>query len=59
MTQLQIGFEGPAQPEVKLVTKKDKAVDVTFITAVGGDYKIHVKYKDNYIHGSPYKCKVK
>lgn len=32
VTQLQIGFEGPAQPEVKLVTKKDKAVDVTFVT---------------------------
>jgi filamin len=58
VTKLQIGFEGPAQPEVKLVTKKDKTVDVTFITAVGGDYKIHVKYKDNYIHSSPFKCKI-
>jgi hypothetical protein len=58
VTKLQIGFEGPAQPEVKLVTKKDKTVDVTFITAVGGDYKIHVKYNDNYIHASPYKCKI-
>jgi len=58
VAQLQIGFEGPAQPEVKLVTKKDKSVDVTYITAVGGDYKIHVKYKDAYVHSSPFKVKI-
>lgn len=40
------------------MTKKDKSVDVTYITAVGGDYKIHVKYKDAYVHSSPFKVKI-
>ncbi|CAL8124202.1 unnamed protein product [Orchesella dallaii] len=58
VTLLQIGFDGPSQPEVKLVTKKDNQVDVTYTVNVAGEYKIHVKYNDNYIHGSPYKCKI-
>lgn len=58
VTQLQIGFDGPSQPEVKLVTKKDNGVDVTYTVNVAGDYKIHVKYGEHYIHGSPYKCKI-
>lgn len=56
--KLQIGFEGPAQPETKLVTKANKNVDVTFVTAVGGNYKIHVMYDEHYISGSPYNCKI-
>jgi len=56
--KLQIAFEGPAQPETKLVTKPNKTVDVTFTTAVGGEYKIHVMYEGNYVVGSPYKCKI-
>lgn len=58
VTQLQVGFEGPSQPEVKLVTRKNKNVDVTFIPEVGGDYKIHIKYKGEYIFKSPFLCKI-
>lgn len=25
---------------------------------MGGDYKIHVKYKDAYVHSSPFKVKI-
>jgi len=56
--KLQIAFEGPAQPETKLITKPNKTVDVTFTTPVGGEYKIHVMYDGHYLHGSPYKCKI-
>lgn len=56
--KLQIAFEGPAQPETKLVTKPNKTVDVTFTTPVGGVYKIHVMYDGHYIHQSPYSCKI-
>lgn len=58
VTKLQIAFEGPAQPETKLVTKENKTVDVTFVTAVGGNYKIHVMYDGHYVQGSPYNCKI-
>jgi len=58
VTKLQIGFDGPSQPEVKLVTKKDNSVDVTYMVNVPGDYKIHVKYGEHYIKNSPYKCKI-
>lgn len=56
--KLQIGFEGPSQPETKLVTKPNKTVDVTFVTPVGGNYKIHVMYDEHYVCGSPYNCKI-
>ncbi|XP_037025352.1 filamin-A-like [Bradysia coprophila] len=56
--KLQIGFEGPSQPETKLVTKANKNVDVTFTTPVGGNYKIHVMYDEHYVSGSPYNCKL-
>lgn len=56
--KLQIGFEGPSQPETKLVTKANKNVDVTFTTPVGGNYKIHVMYDEHYVLGSPYNCKL-
>lgn len=58
VTQLQVGFEGPSQPEVKLVTRKNKNVDVTFVPEVGGDYKIHIKYKGDYIFKAPFLCKI-
>ncbi len=58
MKKLQIGFEGPSQPETKLVTKANKNVDVTFTTPVGGNYKIHVMYDEHYVSGSPYMCKL-
>lgn len=56
--KLQIGFEGPSQPETKLVTKANKNVDVTFTSPVGGNYKIHVMYDEHYVSGSPFNCKL-
>jgi len=58
MTKIQIGFDGPAQPDCKLTTKKDKSVDVTYTAPVAGDYKIHVQYADKHVPGSPFKCKI-
>jgi len=58
ITLLQIGFDGPSQPECKLVTNKNKNVDVTYTTKVAGDYKIHIRYQDKNIPGSPFKTKI-
>lgn len=58
VTQIQIAFEGPSQPKATLVTNKDKTVDVTYTTQVPGDYKIHIKYSDKNIPGSPFKCTI-
>jgi len=58
VTELRVGFEGPSQPELKLVTRKNRNVDVTFVPWVGGDYKIHIKYKGDYIYNSPFLCKI-
>lgn len=58
VTQLQVGFEGPSTPEVRLVTRKNKNVDVTFIPEVGGEYQIHIKYKGDHVFSSPFACKI-
>jgi len=58
VTKLQIGFDGPSQPQCKLTTNKDKSVDVTYTAAVAGDYKIHIRYDEKPLNGSPFKCKI-
>ncbi|XP_021965120.1 filamin-B [Folsomia candida] len=58
VTQLQIGFEGPSSPDVKLVTLSNNNVSVTFVPIVGGDYRIHILYKGHHIYASPFKCKI-
>lgn len=58
MSKIQIGFDGPAQPQCTLTTKKDKSVDVAYTAPVAGEYKIHVKYDDKAVTGSPFKCKI-
>jgi len=58
VTKIQIGFEGASQPDCKLVTKKDKSIDVTYTAPVAGEYKIHVRYDGTPVTGSPYKCKI-
>jgi hypothetical protein len=58
VSKIQIGFDGPSQPDCKLVTKKDKTIDVTYTAPVAGEYKIHVRYEDKPIPGSPFKCKI-
>jgi hypothetical protein len=57
VTKIQIGFDGPSQPDCKLVTKKDKSVDVTYMAPVAGEYKIHVRYDEKPVIGSPFKLK--
>ncbi|XP_035706839.1 filamin-B isoform X2 [Folsomia candida] len=58
VSKIQIGFDGPGQPECRLNTKKDKSIDVTYTSPVAGEYKIHVRYDDKPIPGSPFKCKI-
>jgi hypothetical protein len=58
VSKIQIGFDGPGQPDCKLQTTKDKRIEVTYTAPVAGEYKIHVKYNDLPVPGSPFKLKV-
>lgn len=58
VSKIQIGFDGPGQPDCKLNTKKDQSIEVTYTASVAGDYQIHVRYEDKAVPGSPFKCKI-
>ena len=51
-------FLGPSKPEINFNNNKDGSVDVSYTPKVGGDYKIHVKYDNRDIIGSPFSCRI-
>ena len=55
---LAIAFDGPAKPECMLTTQKDGSVDAAYKTPVPGEYKVHIKFNDKHIDGSPFKVKI-
>jgi filamin len=55
---LAVAFDGPARPECMLTTQKDGSVDAAYKTPVPGEYKIHIKFNDKHIEGSPFKVKI-
>ena len=55
---LAVAFDGPAKPECMLTTQKDGSVDAAYKTPVPGEYKIHIKFNDKHIDGSPFKVKI-
>jgi len=58
VTGLTVAFEGPSKPEISFHNQKDGSVEVAYTPKCGGDYKIHVKYNNKDIIGSPFKTKI-
>ncbi|XP_054153776.1 filamin-A-like [Oppia nitens] len=58
VTGLTVAFEGPSKPEINFHNNKDGSVDVAYTPKTGGDYKIHVKYENKEIIGSPFSCRI-
>jgi len=58
VSKLALAFDGPSKPECKMTTQKDGSVDVVYTTQLAGDYKIHVKFEDEHIQGSPFAVKI-
>lgn len=56
---ISLGYNlGPSKPECKMTTQKDGSVDVVYTTPLAGDYKIHIKFEDAHIQGSPFLAKI-
>jgi len=58
VSKLAIAFDGPSKPECKMTTQKDGSVDVCYTTPLAGDYKIHIKFEEAHIQGSPFLVKI-
>jgi filamin len=58
VSKLALAFDGPSKPECKMTTQKDGSVDVVYTTALAGEYKIHVKFDDEHVPGSPFAVKI-
>jgi len=41
-----------------MTTQKDGSVDVIYTTPLAGDYKIHIKFEEGHIQGSPFVVKI-
>jgi len=55
---LAVAFDGPSKPECLLTTLKEGSVECSYKTLVAGDYKIHIKFAEKHIDGSPFKVKI-
>lgn len=51
-------FPGPTKPDINFNSNKDGSVDVAYIPKAGGMYRIHIKYENKEIIGSPFKCNI-
>lgn len=55
---LSISVEGPAKADIKCHDNKDGTCSVQWIPPGPGEYKIHVKFAEKDIHGSPFTAKI-
>jgi len=58
ITGLTVAFEGPSKPEINFHNNKDGSVEVQYKPKCEGHYKIHVKFNNKDIIGSPFKCHI-
>ena len=58
VSKLALAFDGPSKPDCKMTTQKDGTVDVCYTTQLAGDYKVHIKFEDKHIQGSPFSVKI-
>jgi len=58
VSKLALAFDGPSKPECKMTTQKDGSVDVSYTTQLAGDYKVHIKFEEKHIQGSPFSVKI-
>jgi len=56
---LQVAMEGPSKPEVSFKDNKDGTLKVCYKPDKAGQYKIHLKFGDLHVPGSPFVINVK
>lgn len=56
-----LGFfmEGPSKAQLNCMSKEDGTCEVNFVPKNPGVYKIHIKFADQHIPGSPFACSVR
>ena len=51
---INFAMEGPGKPEVNFINNKDLTITVEFTPPSPGDYRLHLKFQDLHLPGSPY-----
>jgi filamin len=51
---LDFQMEGPGKAEVSFIENKDGTLTVCYIPPKPGDYRLHLKYSDIHLPGSPF-----
>lgn len=51
---LSIAMEGPSKPEVSFEDNKDGTLKVKYKPQKAGNYKLHLKFGDHSVSGSPF-----